>query len=457
MDIMTEFTADFKLDRNNVEFNQAADFVNNTNKLIYLTGKAGTGKTTFLKFIKQTALKNTVVLAPTGVAALNAGGQTIHSFFKIAPGFFVPDDVRLRTTPDPDSSDKRTIYDYFRYRHEKIDLFMEMELLIIDEISMVRCDLLDLVDRILRVFRDRLSEPFGGVQVLLIGDVFQLPPIAGNDQWSILRNFYETPFFFSSKVIQESKPVYIELKKIYRQSDSEFISLLNNIRVNKVTEQDMELLNSRFIPSEVKNENHSYITLATHNQMAEDTNSIKLNNLESELKSFEAKISGTFPDMMMPTDKKLNLKVGAQIMFIKNDTEKKYYNGKIGKIKKLRRSKITVEFPDKSEIDVSKFTWENIVYAWNESEKKVEQEVIGTFRQFPVRLAWAITVHKSQGLTLENVIADIKNSFSPGQVYVALSRCTSIEGLVLKSKINRNVIKTDPDVIKFAESEMVFE
>jgi ATP-dependent exoDNAse (exonuclease V) alpha subunit len=451
---MNELDLNFELDQKNIEFNHAVKLVNSTNKLIYLTGKAGTGKTTFLRYIKNTTHKQTVVLAPTGVAALNAGGQTIHSFFNIAPGFFIPNDERLRTSPNPDSDDKRTIFDYFRYRREKLELINEMELLIIDEVSMVRCDLLDLIDRILRVFRDKLDEAFGGVQVLLIGDAFQLPPIARNNEWIILNKFYETPYFFHAQILKEIKPIYIELKKIYRQKDSKFIELLNKIRVNNLNDEDMELLNSRFIPSEVKNENQNYITLASHNNIAEDTNFNKLQSLETELKQIDAKIVGNFPEMMMPTDKVLKLKVGAQIMFVKNDPDKKYYNGKIGIITKISRAKLTIKLPEKVEIEISKFTWENINYSWNPKELKVEQEIIGTFRQFPVRLAWAITVHKSQGLTLSNVIADLKSSFSPGQVYVALSRCTSLDGLILKSKINKSVISTDLNVLKFADSEI---
>ena len=443
-----------ELDENNLEFNYAADLVNTTNQLIYLTGKAGAGKTTFLKYIRQTTAKKTVVLAPTGVAALNAGGQTIHSFFKIAPSVYVPDDFRLRTKAAPNDEDHRTIYDNFRFKKGHKNLILGMELLIIDEVSMVRCDLLDVIDRLLRVFRERENEPFGGVQVLLIGDAFQLPPIAQNDQWELLKNYYESPFFFSSLVLKENKPYYIELKKIYRQHDMEFINLLNNIRINNVSQADLELLNSRFLPAIFKNENLNYVTIATHNRIVDDTNNRKLNDLSAELKSFTAAIAGEFPDTMAPTEKVLNLKIGAQVMFIRNDTErKKYFNGKIGKIIKIEDEKITVEVPEGKDIEVPQFTWQNIKYTWNAKEKKIEEELIGEFTQFPIKLAWSVTVHKCQGLTFENVIADLSGSFTAGQVYVALSRCTSLEGLVLKSKINRNVIKTDPLVIKFTDLE----
>jgi len=445
------------LDENNSEFNRAVELVNKSAKMIYLTGKAGTGKTTFLKYIKQTTNKKTIVLAPTGVAALNAGGQTIHSFFKIPPSVYVPDDIRLRFKPNPADNDKSTIFDNFKYRKPHKNLITGMELLIIDEISMVRCDLLDVVDKILRAYRKHESEPFGGVQVILIGDAFQLSPIAQNDHWEIMKKYYETPYFFSATALKEKKPVYIELKKIYRQNEIQFIDLLNNVRVNQVTESDLNLLNSRFLPAIVKNDNLNYVTIATHNRIVDSTNERKLQELSTPIKVYTAETDGNFPEMMMPTDAKLNLKEGAQIMFIKNDVNKKFYNGKIAKIKKLEDSKITIAMPDGKDLEVKKFTWENIKYSWNDKEKKIDEESIGKFTQFPVRLAWAITVHKSQGLTFENVIADLSGAFSPGQVYVALSRCTSIEGLVLKSRIPRHVIKTDPEVIKFADSEKNFE
>ncbi|MCD7972029.1 MAG: AAA family ATPase [Candidatus Azobacteroides sp.] len=442
-----------ELDETNVEFNHASEFVKHTNKLVYLTGKAGTGKTTFLKYLREVTTKNVVILAPTGVAAINAGGQTIHSFFQIKPSIYIPNDKRLRKKADENDTDKSTIYDHFKYFKEKLDIIKGLELLIIDEISMVRCDLLDVIDRLLRVFRNRESEAFGGVQVILIGDTFQLPPIADFKQWSILKPYYKSPFFFSSKVINQNKPIYIELKKIYRQNEQEFIDLLNRIRVNQVGSNELKLLNSKYNPTFSPNGNSNYITLATHNRLVDNTNLTKLTELPTELKQFEANVTGLFPDNIMPTNKILLLKEGAQIMFIKNDKAKRYYNGKIAKISKIENNVIIVKFSDDSEITVERQQWDNIKYKWNDKEKKIEEEIIGTFIQFPIKLAWAITVHKSQGLTFEKVIADLGAAFTSGQVYVALSRCTSFNGLVLKTPIGSNAIKTDSQVLQFAQNE----
>ena len=450
---MATIIDNIELDETNVEFNYASDFVKHTDRLVYLTGKAGTGKTTFLKYLRETTTKNTVILAPTGVAAINAGGQTIHSFFQIKPSVYVPNDKRLRTRGDLDNTDRSTIFDHFKYFKERLEIIKGLDLLIIDEISMVRCDLLDVVDRLLRVFRGRENEPFGGVQVILIGDTFQLPPIADFEQWNLLQPYYKSPFFFSSKVIEQNKPVYIELKKIYRQKEQEFIDLLNRVRVNQVTAHEFNLLNSKYNPAFTPNGNSNYITLATHNKFVDSTNLTKLAELTTELKLFEATVSGLFPDNIIPTDRILQLKEGAQIMFIKNDKAKRYYNGKIAKISKIEENKVVVEFSDGNKITVEKQEWNNIKYTWNEQQKKIEEETIGTFTQFPIKLAWAITVHKSQGLTFEKVIADLGAAFTSGQVYVALSRCTTFSGLVLKTKIEQKAIKTDPQVLQFAQNE----
>ncbi len=450
---MKDTIAEMDLDRENVEFNYAADFVRHTDKIIYLTGKAGTGKTTFLKYIKETTTKNTVVLAPTGVAAINAGGVTIHSFFQIPFGPFVPDDSRLRTSA-LSSDNKETIYTTFKYREDKKKIIETLELLIIDEVSMVRVDTLDVIDRILKVFRKKPYLPFGGVQVILIGDTFQLPPIADKEQWRILSKFYKTQFFFSSKVIERNTPLYIELKKIYRQNEQDFIDLLNRVRVSQVTPKDLQVLNAKYDPAFSGN-GSDYIILATHNKIVNATNLTKLSQLKTETFTYEAKVTGTFPDKHKPTDHFLKLKVDAQIMFIKNDPDeyKRFYNGKIGRVKKLEESSITVIFDNGSEVKVERAEWNNIQYSYDPEQKKIVEEIIGTFEQFPIRLAWAITVHKSQGLTFEKVIADLGKAFAPGQVYVALSRCTSFNGLILKTPLNNYAIKTDPRVIEFAKNE----
>ena len=444
------------LDETNEEFNYASDFVMHTNRLVYLTGKAGTGKTTFLKYLKETTNKNVVILAPTGVAAINAGGQTIHSFFQIPFGPFVLNDKRLRTSKDFGDTDETTIYSTFRYREDKRIILEKLELLVIDEISMVRCDTLDVIDRVLKVFRKKPHLPFGGVQVILIGDTFQLPPIANFEQWEILKEYYQSPFFFSSKIVIEDPPIYIELKKIYRQKEQEFIDLLNKIRVNQITDVELSKLNQKFNPTFSTNGSNNHIILSTTNAQVNQTNTTKLDELTTELKVFSGEITGTFPkdsrgNYVLPTELNLHLKVGAQVMTLKNSTG--YFNGKIGKILSLDNNRIIVEFANQQKAQIEKASWNNVKYTWNKEKKKIEEEIIGTFTQYPLRLAWAITVHKSQGLTFENVYADLGSAFEDGQVYVALSRCTSYNGLVLKSQIPRSKIKTSSKVIEFAKTE----
>ncbi len=443
-----------KHDESNDIFQMAARFVNHTGRDIFLTGKAGTGKTTFLKFIKENTYKKTVVVAPTGVAAINAGGVTMHSFFQLPFGPFLP--VKSRAWNE-NVSDQYSLIKNIRFSAEKRELIRELELLVIDEISMVRADMLDAVDTILRHFRNKLSQPFGGVQVLYIGDLFQLPPVAKQDEWNLLSEFYESPFFFHSQVIQQSQPLYIELKKIYRQTEGTFINILNNIRNNSVTNTDLEILHEKYHPSFISRDDEHYITLTTHNYKADEINSTQLNKLPGKLHLFPGKIEKEFSEKALPVEMNLQLKEGAQIMFIKNDKGeiRRFYNGKIGTVKKIIGEKIFVVFPnDPDELELEKETWKNIRYSFDREKNHLNEEEIGTYTQYPIRLAWAITIHKSQGLTFEKAIIDAGDSFAAGQVYVALSRLTGMEGLILYSKILPQSISTDERVLAFSKSEL---
>ena len=409
-------------DSSNSLLQQAIAFVNQTSKHVFLTGKAGTGKTTFLKYIQEHSFKKMAVVAPTGVAAINAGGVTIHSFFQLPLGPYLPSLQHNWELFDGRVNNQHSLFKNLRLSSAKRDLLRELDLLVIDEVSMVRADMLDAVDVILRHVRRQPAAAFGGVQVLYIGDLFQLPPVVKNDEWELLKQHYQSPFFFDAKVVQEDPPVYIELKKIYRQSDQGFISILNNIRNNKCSAEDLEKLHHFYKPDFYPAGEAHYITLTSHNEKAEAINRRELAKLPGKTYSYHAEISGEFYDRSYPAEEVISLKVGAQIMFIKNDKgeNRRFYNGKIGVIKNVFEEKIYVSFPDETEtLAVEKETWQNIKYNYNKEKDRIEEEELGTFRQYPIRLAWAITIHKSQGLTFEKAIIDAGASFAPGQVYVA--------------------------------------
>lgn len=429
-------------DENNPIFQLAADFINQTAEHLFLTGKAGTGKTTFLKHIKDTTHKNTMVAAPTGVAAINAGGVTLHSLFQLPFEPYIPGFSKV------DSKEH-----LFRFAKQKVDLLKQLELLIIDEVSMLRADILDAIDITLRRIRKN-SQPFGGVQVLYIGDLFQLPPVAKEEEWNLLKTHYASTFFFHAYAIRQSNPVYLELKKVYRQGDRTFVDLLNRVRNNQVTNNDFQRLNARYQPLFQPQEEENYIILTTHNYKADQINERKLGALQAEERVFSGSIVGDFPDYSLPTDMDLKLKAGAQIMFIKNDPEARYYNGKIGVISHMVADQIYVYLADTNQtILLKKETWENKRYELDKESGKIREEVLGSFSQYPIRLAWAITIHKSQGLTFEKAIIDLGASFAAGQAYVALSRCTSLEGIILYSRISAGCIMTDSYAVQFSRNE----
>lgn len=431
-------------------------FINQTSQHLFLTGKAGTGKTTLLKKIVETTHKNTVIVAPTGIAALNAGGVTIHSFFQLPFGGFVPEfiaepilvgNTKLET--------KETLKRHFQFNAVRQNLIKSLELLIIDEVSMLRADLLDAIDWTLRNVRKN-NRPFGGVQVLFIGDLLQLPPVVKPEEWSVLQQHYHGVFFFNAKVLTESPPLYIELDKIFRQDDATFIDILNNLRNNQVSEKDQRILNEYVNPLFDPTKEEGYITLTTHNAKADDLNATALNALKGKIHFYEAEIVGDFPKHMFPLDPTLALKVGAQIMFVKNDVsfEKNFYNGKMGRIQSLSEDEIVVLFPEeKRTITVEKYEWTNIKYQLDQQTGEIKEEILGTFVHFPIKLAWAITVHKSQGLTFEKAVLDVSQVFAPGQAYVALSRLRSLQGLVLLKPISMNGLINDQSVVAYGEQK----
>ena len=429
----------------------AHDLVKFTSKSVFLTGKAGTGKTTFLRNLPNITRKRMAVVAPTGVAALNAGGVTIHSFFQLPFTPYIPEGADVSfVTKDEDGN---AVREQFRMSGNKIKLLRSLDLLVIDEISMVRSDLLDAVDSVLRHYR-RSSLPFGGVQLLMIGDLYQLTPVVKEEEWRIISRFYRSPYFFDSNALKKVDYVTVELTHIFRQQDDVFISILNQIRTNTLTSESLAVLNSR-VSTNTDNDDEQNIRLTTHNNDANGINTSKLDALEGQEYKFEADIIDNFPPYMYPTDEVLTLKVGAQVMFIKNDSSpaKLYYNGKIGKITEIDDTKIMVLCKgDLSPIEVKEEKWENIQYVVNNETKEIEQNVIGEFIQYPLRLAWAITVHKSQGLTFDRAIIDVHAAFAFGQVYVALSRCKSLEGLTLKTPISSQMIKSDTEVVTFCDN-----
>ena len=426
----------------NKELELAWQFVNHTNRSIFLTGKAGTGKTTFLHRLKMHSLKRMVVVAPTGVAAINAKGVTIHSFFQMPFGPILP------------NTDLNSSKGFNRkFNKTKINIIKSMDLLVIDEISMVRADLLDGIDRTLRRFRNR-NKVFGGVQLLMIGDLQQLSPVIKEQEWELLKQVYENGFFFSSKAFAACSVFTIELKHIYRQENPKFIEILNAIRNNKLTETETVELNKRHIPDFTPKPDEGYISLTTHNNKAEAVNRTELEKLKTEIHTYTADVYGKFPEYAYPNKEVLELKVGAQVMFVKNDSspEKRYFNGKIGKVIHLEKGEVIVHCPDDEfNIVVAPETWENINYSVDADTKAITEEKIGSYTQIPLRLAWSITIHKSQGLTFEKAIIDAQGAFAHGQTYVALSRCKSLEGLVLKNKIHTSQIISDGNVERFNE------
>jgi len=427
----------------NTELELAFEYVQYTNSNIFLTGKAGTGKTTFLRSLKSKLQKRMVVVAPTGVAAINAGGQTIHSFFQLPFGPIVTERVAGHKVDNPNFKPK--------FAKKKINIIKSLDLLIIDEISMVRSDVLDAIDEVLRRYKN-WALPFGGVQLLMIGDLQQLAPVVKDDEWNMMRQYYQSMFFFNSHALKGTSMVSLELKHVYRQKDGVFLDILNEIRDDKLSQKSFDKLHERYLPDFSPKKEEGYITLTTHNNSADKINNVHLDKLKTMSKSFLASVKGSFSEHSYPTNFELELKVGAQVMYVKNDSnpEKRYFNGKIGVITAFDGDSIIVQCDgDAEEIKTTPEIWKNIKYSINDQTKEISEDLEGSFTQYPLRLAWAITIHKSQGLTFEKAIIDAAAAFSHGQTYVALSRCKTLEGLILSTKISNNAIICDKEVSGF--------
>ncbi len=434
--LCTEFMNSYEL---------AYDYVQHTNRCIFLTGKAGTGKTTFLRRLKRECHKQIAVVAPTGVAAINAEGVTIHSLFQLPPQLFLPTEEA-----------RRYLFAEMQMRAAKQRVLRNLELLVIDEVSMVRADLLDAIDAVLRHFKHKPQLPFGGVQVLFIGDLFQLSPVAREEEWRLLQDYYEGPYFFQARIFRELRPVYIELDHVFRQTNLDFVQVLNQVRNNSLTAESLHLLNSRYIPDfQPTSQREHYVTLSTHNAKVDTINQREMQLLDTKRYTYQAEVKDVFPDSMFPMDATLTLKVGARVMFIKNDssTDKLYYNGKLGVVTSLSKDAINVTCEDGVVVNVHKETWENIRYTSEAGSDLVHSEVIGSFTHFPLRLAWAITIHKAQGLTFDYVVIDAADAFASGQVYVALSRCRTLEGIVLLSPIPSHALTNAREVLSFTQQQ----